>query len=128
MDEKVVPGAKIVKNIPRGFHMRQEHIETIIEKATELGTTSQHLVDALNDEGMRAEASESIRALIDEVRLVPKDGTLKIELYGELAALLSLGQNKHPRSRETGVQVTLVAGARSLPFRTPVSTFIAPPT
>ena len=70
-----------------------------------------HLVDALNDEGTRAEASEAIRALIDEVRLVPKDGTLKIELYGELAALLSLGQNKHPRAKDPGVQVTLVAGA-----------------
>jgi site-specific DNA recombinase len=68
------------------------------------------LVDALNDEGTRTEASEAIRALIDEIRLVPKGGILKIELYGELAALLALGQNKHPRSRETGVQVTLVAG------------------
>ena len=71
-----------------------------------------HLVSALNDDGTRAEASEAIRALIDEVRLVPEDGALKIELYGELAALLSLGQNKHPRAKDPGVQVTMVAGAR----------------
>ena len=32
--------------------------------------------------------------------------------YGELAALLNLA-NGHPRSKETGVQITLVAGARN---------------
>ena len=81
------------------------------------------LTDALNEESNRTEAAEAIRALIEEVRLVPDDGSLKIELFGELAALINL-TNEHPRSKETGVQVTLVAGARSLPFRTPVSTFL----
>ena len=59
-----------------------------------------------------------IRTLIEAVRLVPKDGELKIELYGELAALLTLGanandtvKNKNPQSEELGVQVTMVAGA-----------------
>jgi hypothetical protein len=45
---------------------------------------------------------------------VPEDGKLKIELFGELGALLALGLNhklKHPRADATGVQVTLVAGA-----------------
>ena len=41
---------------------------------------------------------------------MPKNGTLKIELFGQLAALINL-TNKNPRSKETGVQVTLVAGA-----------------
>ena len=67
------------------------------------------LTDALNDENSRTEAAEAIRALIDEVRLVPGGDALKIELYGELAALIGL-TNEHPRSKETGVQVTLVAG------------------
>jgi hypothetical protein len=47
------------------------------------------------------------------VRLVPINSQLKIELYGELAAMLSLGlgdKHKHPRSTDLGVQVTLVAG------------------
>jgi len=48
-------------------------------------------------------------ALIEEIRLVPENGKLKIELYGELAALLNLA-NEHPRSKGTGVQITLVAG------------------
>ena len=71
-------------------------------------------------------AAEAIRALIEEVRLVPDDGNLRIELFGELAALINL-TNELPRSRETGVQVTLVAGARSLLFRTPVSAFLTIP-
>ena len=65
---------------------------------------------ALNREDTRAEASEAIRALIDEIRLVPEDGELKIELFGELAALAGLA-NKNPRSDDRGLQLTLVAGA-----------------
>jgi hypothetical protein len=34
------------------------------------------------------------------------------ELFGELAALINLA-NEHPRSKGTGVQITLVAGARN---------------
>jgi len=41
---------------------------------------------------------------------VPEKGKFRVELYGELAALLNLA-NGHPRSKGTGVQVTLVAGA-----------------
>jgi hypothetical protein len=33
---------------------------------------------------------EIIRSLIDEIRLVPEDGALKIELRGELAGILAL--------------------------------------
>ena len=39
---------------------------------------------------------------------------LKIELYGELAALLKLGtepKKKHPQAESEGVQITMVAGA-----------------
>ncbi len=41
--------------------------------------------------------------------MVPEDGELKIELFGELAALVGLA-NKDPRSDDRGLQVTLVAG------------------
>jgi hypothetical protein len=51
---------------------------------------------------------------------VPENGKLRVELYGELAALLNLA-NGHPRSKKTGVQITLVAGARShLPNAFPI--------
>ena len=39
---------------------------------------------------------------------------MKIELYGELAALLKLGtepKNEHPQAKSEGVQITMVAGA-----------------
>lgn len=73
----------------------------------------ERLTEALNEDSTRTEAAEAIRALIDEVRLVPEGGSLKIELHGELAALLSLGQRKHPLTKDQGVQVTMVAGARN---------------
>lgn len=88
-----------------------------------------NLVTALNDEPGSTEAMEAVRSLIEAVRLVPVNGELKIELYGELAALLSLGEapkNKHPQSEEPGVQITLVAGARYQLFRTPVSVYLSP--
>ena len=72
------------------------------------------LKDALNTPDTITQANEAIRQLIEKVRLVPEGKTLNIELFGELAALLSLGiepNNKHPLADAEGVQVTLVAGA-----------------
>jgi site-specific DNA recombinase len=60
------------------------------------------------------QANEAIRQLIKRIRLVPEGNTLNIELFGELAALISLGiepNDKHPLANAEGVQVTLVAGA-----------------
>ncbi len=62
-----------------------------------------NLADALNAEELRHDASETIRTLIDEVRLTPNDAQLEIELFGELGALLNLA-NENPRSQETGAQ------------------------
>ena len=68
-----------------------------------------NLAEALNDSHTRLEAAECLRELIEEIRLVPENGKLRVELYGELAALINLA-SEHPRSKGTGVQVTLVAG------------------
>ncbi len=80
----------------------------------QLADLYRHKVDdlhaALNREDTRAEAAEAIRALIDEIRLVPENAELKVELFGELAALVGLA-NESPRSNDRGLQVTLVAGA-----------------
>jgi hypothetical protein len=43
-----------------------------------------NLAEALNEERTCAEAAECIRELIEEIRLVPGNGTLRIELYGQL--------------------------------------------
>ena len=73
-----------------------------------------NLVRSLNDPNTLIEANTAIRQLIERVQLVPENGELKIELYGELAALLKLGtepKNEHPQAKDEGVQITMVAGA-----------------
>ena len=72
-----------------------------------------NLVLALNNPNTLIEANTAIRQLIERVQLIPVNGELKIELYGELAALLKLGtepKDEHPQAESEGVQITLVAG------------------
>ena len=72
-----------------------------------------NLVQALNNPNTLIEANTAIRQLIERVQLIPVNGELKIELYGELAALLKLGTEPkydHPQAESEGVQITLVAG------------------
>nr|WP_324755287.1 recombinase family protein [Roseovarius sp. Pro17] len=79
------------------------------------------LVTSLNDPGMKSEAGELLRSLIEKIILTPADAAPNghlISLQGELAGILSfcdkgMGTNANARSRATGVrQVTMVAGAR----------------
>lgn len=73
----------------------------------------EQLAAALEREGTRLEASEMLRGLIDSIVLKPEDGQLRIELKGNLAAMLAAAQ-KTKRSPETGdlfVPIQLVAGA-----------------
>ena len=60
-----------------------------------------HLAEALDEEHTGLEAAECIRELIEEIRLVPENGKLRVELYGELAALINLA-NQHPAPMERG--------------------------
>ena len=71
---------------------------------------------ALHEEATSTKAFELIRSLVDEIRLVPVEGELKIELKGDLAAILGLCQtSKSPSglTPERLLQVMLVAGARN---------------
>ena len=70
--------------------------------------------EALNDEGIRQEATGIIRSLIEEIRLVPVNDHLAIELRGDLATILAFAnKSKHPRRDEaTGVQAKIVVVAR----------------
>ena len=75
----------------------------------------EELAGALQREDTRLEASEMLRGLIDSIVLTPEEGQLRIELRGNLAAMLTAVQ-KTKRSPETGdllVPVQLVAGARN---------------
>ena len=47
------------------------------------------LASALQREDMRLEGSEMLRGLIDSIVLIPDEGQLRIELRGNLAAMLT---------------------------------------
>jgi DNA invertase Pin-like site-specific DNA recombinase len=78
------------------------------------------LQTALLDPESQDEAFDIIRTLIEEVRLVPEDGKLRVELRGALAGILALAYNdkthlRHGADGSVSVlveQVKLVAGAR----------------
>ena len=81
------------------------------------------LHEALAAEDGGHEVREALRALVEAVVLVPDDGRLAIEVRGDLAAILALGQAQATRpSRRVAadllVQVKLVAGARCHLYRT----------
>ena len=75
------------------------------------------LTRALNDDALRSEAAAALRSLLGEIRLIPENGELAIELVGELAGILALGnensrqQKARSGSSERACQLTLVAGA-----------------
>jgi hypothetical protein len=64
------------------------------------------LAAALHREDTRLAASDTLRGLIDSIVLTPEAGQLRIELRGNLAAMLTAAQ-KTTRSPESG---DLIAG------------------
>ena len=54
------------------------------------------LTEALNKDELRSEAAETLRSMIQAIRLVPENGELAIELVGELAGILALTNEKSP--------------------------------
>jgi site-specific DNA recombinase len=79
-----------------------------------------HLWAALNDPALREEAAEVLRGLIEEIRLAPVgDGGLQIELFGELAAIMAVGESaKTNRAADVTARFSLVAGTRNQLSRT----------
>ena len=74
----------------------------------------ERLHDALRDPATRDEAFAQIRTLIDEIRLVPENGELRIELRGELAGILALAAHRKKPGGLTAAglaeQIKMVAG------------------
>jgi hypothetical protein len=60
-------------------------------------------------------ASEALRGLIEAIILAPVEGELRIELKGNLAAMLSAATNakRSPENGDLSLQVEMVAGARN---------------
>ena len=79
------------------------------------GRSGPRLASALNDDENRIEAAEIIRSLIDRILLTPNhEGKLDIDLYGDLAGILTVAANKEKplqKSDPSVVQVKMVAGA-----------------
>ncbi|GAN82143.1 resolvase [Acidocella aminolytica 101 = DSM 11237] len=76
--------------------------------------------DALADPSTKDDAFSIIRGLIEEVRLVPENGELRVEIRGALAGILALGAANAKTARGSAdgsiyvlvSQTKLVAGAR----------------
>jgi site-specific DNA recombinase len=74
------------------------------------------------------EAFETLRGLIDEVRIVPEDGEYPLELKGELAGILALAQgakNSGESATQRALQIKVVAGARFGRCHTPIEFVVA---
>ena len=69
------------------------------------------LASALQNAESRSEAAEALRGLVDAIVLVPAGNELRIELKGNLAAMLSAAQNaKRSPEGDLSLQIALVAG------------------
>ena len=82
----------------------------------------------LEDETARPQAMDIIRSMIEriEVHQGPERGKPNVILVGALAQILGFSQQKTTTAPGSGGdgRVLMVAGARSLPFRTPISAFV----
>ena len=74
-------------------------------------TTLAHSLEAVET---RTEATEALRGLIDAIVMTPADGTLRIELRGNLAAMLgaTVQSKRSPETGDLSLQVSMVAGGR----------------
>ena len=80
------------------------------------------LAQALEHSDTRAEATEALRGLIDSIVLTPEKDQLRIELRGQLAAMLAAAEESK-RSPETGdllVPIQMVAEACSHRYLEPM--------
>lgn len=82
---------------------------------------------ALLKDDTKPAAAETIRALVNQVTLVPENGELAIVLRGDLAAMLSYAGNKKPGavsgagSDALAMKASLVAGKRNHLYQTSVA-------
>jgi hypothetical protein len=71
------------------------------------------LQEALNGPGADVDAAEAVRSLVEKVVLVPVDGKLVIDLYGEIGTILKLAMAKKGSDilGPVSEQLVMVAGA-----------------
>jgi site-specific DNA recombinase len=76
------------------------------------------LAAAINEPGTAAQAGEIMRGLIDRIVLTPGNGSLKAELYGNLARLMAFAEPDRHKTKSAGsaaepALLSVVAGARN---------------
>ena len=73
------------------------------------------LAQSLEHPETRTEATEALRGLVDAIVITPTNGELKIELKGNLAAMLgaTVQSKRAPETEALSLQVSMVAGACS---------------
>ena len=73
------------------------------------------LDQALEHPETRTEATEALRDLIDAIVMTPAEDGLRIELKGNLAAMLgaTVQSKRAPETEALSLQVSMVAGARN---------------
>ena len=109
--------------------MRREELETLLagtkeepvllhpNMAAQYRKQVANLAQVLNREENRSEAAALLRSLVDRIELRPnQQGKLEIDLYGDLAGILTLaGKKTKPLDQDdlSVQQVKVVAGARN---------------
>ena len=106
-----------MKERMQGLERRREALEAELAAAAEpkprlhpnLAEVYRQKVAALHEalaaEDGGHEVREAMRALVEAVVLVPDDGRLAIEVRGDLAAILALGQNASTRRRAGSLRI-----------------------
>jgi site-specific DNA recombinase len=122
-----VPATEVKDDLAR-IVMRREELETLLAGTKEepillhpnMGAEYRkqvaNLAQVLNREENRGEAADILRSLVDRIELRPNQhGKLEIDLYGDLAGILSLAGKKDRPLDQNDLsiqQVKMVAGAR----------------
>jgi site-specific DNA recombinase len=129
----VVPASEVKDDLAR-LAARREELEALLAGTKEDPTLLHpkmaahyrrqvaNLAAVLDQEENRAAAADILRSLVDRIELTPnRHGKLAINLYGDVAGILTLAGNKGrplDHSDPSVQQVKVVAGARNDLYRT----------
>ena len=133
-----VPAAEVKDDLAR-ISARREELEALLDSTAEEPVLLHPnmadyyrrqvaaLAEALNAEENRAEAADVIRSLVDRITLSPNaEGKLDIDLYGDLAGILTMAANKErplDESDPSVQQVKMVAGVGFEPTQSALGLF-----
>jgi site-specific DNA recombinase len=123
-----VPASEVKDDLAR-ITMRREELETLLtgtkeeplllhpNMAAEYHKQVTNLAQVLNRDDNFGEAADILRSLVDRIELRPnQQGKLEIDLYGDLAGILTLAGNRGKpldQNDQSVQQVKVVAGARN---------------